>query len=210
MGAIEWHGVALGRPGLERHSHSLAFTAGTPRWPFVLHAMFNAYWEPLTFELPRGGATPHGWQRCVDTALSSPDDFCTWTRRRRLRTAPIASSRVPAPCSPPGCRPQRHHGAGGVTDEPTSSAGARIRADRRVDVVGLRTPTTTFSLTPPNRRSASASAPAAIAARRPPARSTRRTCWRSRRRSATTGKARASTARCILAGTRTRYQSRRS
>jgi glycogen operon protein len=74
---IEWHGVALGRPDWSDHSHSLAFTAGTPRWPFVLHAMFNAYREPLTFELPRGGATPYGWQRCVDTALSSPDDFCT-------------------------------------------------------------------------------------------------------------------------------------
>jgi isoamylase len=72
---IEWHGVALGRPDWAEHSHSLAFTAGTPRWPFVLHAMFNAYWEPLTFEVPRGGARPYGWQRCVDTALSSPDDF---------------------------------------------------------------------------------------------------------------------------------------
>ena len=33
---IEWHGVALGRPDWSDHSHSLAFTAGTPRWPFVL------------------------------------------------------------------------------------------------------------------------------------------------------------------------------
>jgi glycogen operon protein len=74
---IEWHGVALGRPDWSDHSHSLAFTAGTPRWPFVLHAMFNAYCEPLTFEVPRGGARPYGWQRCVDTALSSPDDFRT-------------------------------------------------------------------------------------------------------------------------------------
>jgi isoamylase len=74
---IEWHGVALGRPDWSDHSHSLAFTAGTPRWRFVLHAMFNAYSEPLTFELPRGGARPYGWQRCVDTALPSPEDFCT-------------------------------------------------------------------------------------------------------------------------------------
>jgi glycogen operon protein len=73
---IEWHGVALGRPDWSDHSHSLAFTAGTPRWRFVLHAMFNAYWEPLTFEVPRGGARPYGWQRCVDTALPSPEDFC--------------------------------------------------------------------------------------------------------------------------------------
>jgi glycogen operon protein len=74
---IEWHGVALGRPDWSYHSHSLAFTAGTPNWPFVLHAMFNAHWEPLAFELPRGGAGLHAWQRCVDTALPCPDDFCT-------------------------------------------------------------------------------------------------------------------------------------
>ena len=52
---IEWHGVALGQPDWSDHSHSLAFTAHTPHWQFALHAMFNAYWEPLAFELPRGG-----------------------------------------------------------------------------------------------------------------------------------------------------------
>jgi hypothetical protein len=39
--------------------------------------MFNAYWEALTFEVPRSDIRPYGWQRCVDTALSSPDDFRT-------------------------------------------------------------------------------------------------------------------------------------
>jgi glycogen operon protein len=72
---VDWHGVALGRPDWSDHSHSLAFTAGTPRWPFILHAMFNAYREPLTFELPRGSAGALGWRRYVDTALPSPDDF---------------------------------------------------------------------------------------------------------------------------------------
>jgi glycogen operon protein len=38
--------------------------------------MFNAYWEPLTFELPSGSDVPYRWQRCVDTALPSPDDCC--------------------------------------------------------------------------------------------------------------------------------------
>jgi glycogen operon protein len=73
---IEWHGVALGRPDWSEHSHSLAFTARTPYWQFAIHGMFNAYWEPLTFELPRGSDEPYRWQRCVDTALPSPDDFC--------------------------------------------------------------------------------------------------------------------------------------
>jgi glycogen operon protein len=39
--------------------------------------MFNAYWEPLTFELPRGDARPYQWRRCIDTALPPPDDSCT-------------------------------------------------------------------------------------------------------------------------------------
>jgi isoamylase len=73
---IEWHGVALGRPDWSDGSHSLAFTARTPYWHFAIHGMFNAYWEPLIFELPRGANEPYRWQRCVDTALPSPNDIC--------------------------------------------------------------------------------------------------------------------------------------
>ena len=47
-----------------------------PAWAFVIHAMFNAYWEPLTFELPRGGDGIYRWRRLVDTALAPPDDIC--------------------------------------------------------------------------------------------------------------------------------------
>ena len=37
--------------------------------------MLNAYWEPLTFELP---PPPAGqiWRRCIDTALDAPEDVC--------------------------------------------------------------------------------------------------------------------------------------
>ena len=73
---VDWHGVALGRPDWSDQSHSLAFTARTPYWAFVIHAMFNAYWEPLTFELPGGGDGIYRWQRLVDTALEPPDDLC--------------------------------------------------------------------------------------------------------------------------------------
>jgi glycogen operon protein len=73
---IEWHGVTVGRPDWSDHSHSLAFTAHVPHWSFVLHGMFNAFWEPLTFELPQRAGRPYRWRRCVDTALESPDDFC--------------------------------------------------------------------------------------------------------------------------------------
>jgi isoamylase len=80
---IEWHGVQLGRPDWSDHSHSLAYTLGAPHWRFVLHAMFNACGEPLTFELPSG--EPYRWQRCVDTALPSPDDY------RPLDEAPLVT-----------------------------------------------------------------------------------------------------------------------
>jgi isoamylase len=48
--------------------------------------MLNAYWEPLTFELPPVPADHlQGWRRCIDTALDSPDDICPW------ETAPVVS-----------------------------------------------------------------------------------------------------------------------
>jgi len=41
--------------------------------------MLNAYWEPLTFELPPVPADrQQRWRRCIDTALDSPDDICPW------------------------------------------------------------------------------------------------------------------------------------
>jgi glycogen operon protein len=41
--------------------------------------MLNAYWEPLTFELPAVSAEPaEAWRRCIDTALTSPDDINPW------------------------------------------------------------------------------------------------------------------------------------
>ena len=76
---IDWHGVALNHPDWSPHSHSIAFTLETMRGRFLLHAMFNAYWEALTFELPAGSNDrPHAWRRCIDTALPSPHDIHPW------------------------------------------------------------------------------------------------------------------------------------
>ena len=76
---IEWHGVALNHPDWSDHSHSLAFTLRSLNARFLLHGMFNAYWEPLAFELPPvpAGHEKH-WRRCLDTALASPDDISAW------------------------------------------------------------------------------------------------------------------------------------
>ncbi len=64
---IRWHGVRLGEPDWSESSRSLALTVGNER----IHAIFNAYWEPLDFELPPAS---HPWRRFVDTALSAPED----------------------------------------------------------------------------------------------------------------------------------------
>jgi glycogen operon protein len=78
---IEWHGIALNRSDWSEHSHSLAFTLRTLRARFLLHGMFNAYWEPLTFELPPVPTeSRQRWRRCIDTALESPDDIYPWDK----------------------------------------------------------------------------------------------------------------------------------
>ena len=75
---IEWHGVRLGHPDWSDHSHSFAFTLRNLSERFLIHGMFNAYWEPLVFELPPVGAEQQGWRRCLDTMLPSGDDIRPW------------------------------------------------------------------------------------------------------------------------------------
>jgi isoamylase len=74
---IEWHGIKLGQPDWEDGSHSLACTVQGLGGRFRIHVMINAFWEALTFELPRVPKNPgDGWYRWIDTALESPDDIC--------------------------------------------------------------------------------------------------------------------------------------
>jgi len=75
---IDWHGIRLGKPDWSDDSHSLACTlrSGPGHFPFWLHLMFNAYWEPLEFDLPSVPETAlSGWQRWIDTARESPEDI---------------------------------------------------------------------------------------------------------------------------------------
>ena len=39
--------------------------------------MFNAYWEPLIFELPPLRHQP--WRRWIDTSRDAPDDVSEWS-----------------------------------------------------------------------------------------------------------------------------------
>ncbi|MEN8446706.1 MAG: glycogen debranching protein GlgX, partial [Cyanobacteria bacterium J06555_13] len=82
--AIVWHGVRLGQPDWGENSHSLAFTLRYGQYGELLHVIFNAFWKPLTFELPllaRGEC----WKRIVNTALTGPEDFCPIERAPKIQ-----------------------------------------------------------------------------------------------------------------------------
>jgi glycogen operon protein len=72
---VQWHGVRLGAPDWSDSSRSLAFTATMPGRGLEMHVMVNAYWEPLTFELPPVGGARQPWRRCIDTFLDAPEDL---------------------------------------------------------------------------------------------------------------------------------------
>ncbi len=78
---VQWHGVKLDQPDWSEHSRALAFTLRSLHGGYFLHGILNAYWEPLSFELP-ASPTEDGqsWRRCMDTALASPDDIRPWAQ----------------------------------------------------------------------------------------------------------------------------------
>ena len=84
-----WHGVNLHRPDWSQQSHSLAISAEVPEENLSFHLIFNAYWEPLEFELPaERHAAGHSWRRWIDTSLESPDDIQDWP------SAPVVTGRT--------------------------------------------------------------------------------------------------------------------
>jgi glycogen operon protein len=74
-----WHGVKLGQPDWGDHSHSVAFSVELRKEEIYCHFIFNAFWEPLDFELPLlASAEPDPWRRWIDTSLESPHDIAEW------------------------------------------------------------------------------------------------------------------------------------
>jgi isoamylase len=91
-----WHGVKCLQPDWGPHSHALAFGAEMRRERLELHVIMNAYWEPLTFELPRA-VSGEPWRRWIDTSLASPDDIVPWATAPAVADAseyPAASRSV--------------------------------------------------------------------------------------------------------------------
>ncbi len=74
-----WHGTRLNQPDWSEHSRSVAFTVELRPEKLLIHLIFNAYWEPVDFELPpAGNAGANPWRRWIDTALDSPNDIVPW------------------------------------------------------------------------------------------------------------------------------------
>lgn len=72
--SITWHGVRLGKPDFGDLSHSIALELKSNIEREHVYIMMNAYWEPLTFELPKPAAE-HAWNRVVDTSLVDGKDY---------------------------------------------------------------------------------------------------------------------------------------
>jgi glycogen operon protein len=72
-----WHGVKPNEPDWGDNSHSVALEAELRQEGLSFYYIFNAFWEPLNFELPK---LPAGssWRRWIDTALESPHDIVPW------------------------------------------------------------------------------------------------------------------------------------
>jgi glycogen operon protein len=74
-----WHGTRLNQPDWRNNSHSVALSAELPKENLLAHCIFNAYWEPLEFDLPPiGTAMENSWKRWIDTFLETPQDISVW------------------------------------------------------------------------------------------------------------------------------------
>ena len=74
-----WHGVKLNQPDWSDHSHSVALSADLPKEDLLVHFIFNGYWEPLDFELPRTATgKQYSWRRWIDTFQEAPEDIAAW------------------------------------------------------------------------------------------------------------------------------------
>jgi glycogen operon protein len=72
-----WHGVKLDQPDWSDGSLSAALSAELREEGLSFHLMLNAFWEPLTFDLPNP-LTGSTWRRWIDTSLDTPDDIVPW------------------------------------------------------------------------------------------------------------------------------------
>ena len=82
-----WHGVKLNQPDWSPGSHSLAIGGELKNGRVLAHIVFNAYWEPLDFELPILKNGTENWWRWIDTALDPPHEICEWNAEKPVLEA---------------------------------------------------------------------------------------------------------------------------
>lgn len=67
-------GVRNNHPDWSHHSHTLSYTLKNSNYTYRMHVMVNAYWEHLSFQIPKPkGGQP--WRRIINTAADSPQDI---------------------------------------------------------------------------------------------------------------------------------------
>ncbi len=71
---ITWHGSKLNQPDWSENSHSLGMHMHNNSADVDLYLIANAYWEPLTFELP-GTRENQRWRRVIDTKYTFPNEI---------------------------------------------------------------------------------------------------------------------------------------
>ena len=81
------HGVKLNQPDLAPSSHCFAISGELKNERLFAHVMFNAFWEPLDFELPLLENGAMNWFRWIDTALEPPHEICDWNSETRVPSA---------------------------------------------------------------------------------------------------------------------------
>ena len=89
-----WHGVKLNQPDWSSFSHSIVIGGELESEGVLAHIIFNAYWEPLDFELPSLCEGRGNWWRWIDTALDPPHEICEWNAEQAvLGTTYLAGAR---------------------------------------------------------------------------------------------------------------------
>ncbi|MFM2481493.1 glycogen debranching protein GlgX [Celerinatantimonas sp. YJH-8] len=86
-GRIQKHGVHVDQPDYADDSHSIALSYALPYRNEHLYLAVNAYWQPLTFELPT--IDRQQWRLVLNTAAPSPDDICDMGEAKPYHQASI-------------------------------------------------------------------------------------------------------------------------
>ena len=76
--AISWHGVVPNQPDWGEESRSFAVSLTSISRRYRLHAMVNAWWQPLCFGVPQPDAGDRPWRHWIDTSSPGPDDISPW------------------------------------------------------------------------------------------------------------------------------------